>query len=258
MGDAQPRVQPSPDGSGAVSLNAQRSRGQRAANAFPWHRGRRGCGAAGFAGFQSLAPEQGRASWWPRRLGSTPATPPALPGACDAQRGQAAAEPTARRPASPASLPSPAHQLLPREPNFCCGLGLAEPEWLKALSRVAAGAAPPRGDDLAAVALVLVHLGGCRLASRQRHTAPARHVSKWILRAPGLLGRAGALGASAPPRTPCGQLGGILSLREGWRLERGRRHPVGVCRRPWAERSEARSTRPGAYIVGLGGWVLFA
>lgn len=190
VGDAQQLVQPSPGGSGAVSLNAQRSRGQRAANAFPWHRGRRGCGAAGFAGFQSLAAEQGRASWWPRRLGSTPATPPALPGACDASRGQAAAKPSARRPASPASLPSPAHQLLPREPNFCCGLGLAEPEWLKALSWVA-GAAPPRGDDLAAVALGLVHLGGCRLASRQRHTAPARHVSKWILRAPGLLGRAG-------------------------------------------------------------------
>lgn len=127
VGDAQPRAQPGPGGSGAVSLNAQRSRGQRAANAFPWHRGGRGCGAAGCAGFRSLAAEQGRASRWPRRLGSTPATPPALPGACDAQRGQAAAEPTARRPASPASLPSPAHQLLPREPNFCCGLGLRSP-----------------------------------------------------------------------------------------------------------------------------------
>lgn len=121
VGDAQPRVQPSPDGSGAVSLNAQRSRGQRAANAFPWHRGRRGCGAAGFAGFQSLAAEQGRASWWPRRLGSTPATPPALPGACDAQRGQAAAEPTARRPASPASPGAPHTNFCPASPTSAAG-----------------------------------------------------------------------------------------------------------------------------------------
>lgn len=47
VGDAQQRVQPSPGGYGAVSLNTQRSQGQRAANAFPWHRGRRGCGPWG-------------------------------------------------------------------------------------------------------------------------------------------------------------------------------------------------------------------
>lgn len=110
-------MQPSPArGGGAVSLNAQRSRGQRAANAFPWHRGRRGCGAACFAGFQSLSAEPGSASRWPRRRrGSTPATPPSPP--------------RSREPAMPGGaqlLPSPPRGVPPRQPgsraphtNFC-------------------------------------------------------------------------------------------------------------------------------------------
>lgn len=54
-----------------------------------------------------------------------------------------------------------------------CGAGVAR----GAQQGVAAGAAPPRGEDLATVALVLLRLGGRRLAARQRPSAPARRVS---------------------------------------------------------------------------------
>ncbi|XP_063663390.1 uncharacterized protein LOC134809620 isoform X3 [Pan troglodytes] len=50
----------------------------------------------------------------------------ALPAACDACWGQAAAVPSADRRAAPASRAL--HQLLPDKPNFCAGFGLAEPE----------------------------------------------------------------------------------------------------------------------------------
>ena len=82
---------------------------------------------------------------------------------------------------SPLQPLEPAHQLLPREPNFCDGLGLAEREWewrAVCIAWVVAGAASLLGDDLATVALVLLRLGGRGLAARQRRTAPAGRVSR--------------------------------------------------------------------------------
>ncbi|XDB46847.1 hypothetical protein AB1E18_000462 [Capra hircus] len=72
----------------------------------------------------------------------------------------------------------------PRAPhtNFCPasstsarGSDLRSRSGARRAAGVAAGAAPPRGDDLATVALVLLRLGGRRLAARQRPSAPARH-----------------------------------------------------------------------------------
>ncbi|XP_072879576.1 uncharacterized protein [Chlorocebus sabaeus] len=79
-----------------------------------------------------------------RASGARSAAPLALPAASDACRGQATAVPAADRRTAPASRAP--HQLLPDEPNFCAGFGLAEPERRAARSQGGGqgGSASPR------------------------------------------------------------------------------------------------------------------
>lgn len=136
----------------------------------------RGLRAAGLAWFQLLPAEQGRASWWPRRLGISLAAPVALPVACDTQWGRAAAAPSTGRRTSPASR-APHTNFCPASPTSAAGSDLRSGRGAQYTAWVAAEVAPPRQDDLATVALVLLRLGGYWLATRQRPTTPAGHVS---------------------------------------------------------------------------------
>ncbi|XP_025233154.1 uncharacterized protein LOC112619377 [Theropithecus gelada] len=109
-----------------------------------------GTGAAGAAGplgslgFSRSRRSRGMQLSGHRASGARPAAPLALPAASDACRGQTTAVPAADRRTAPASRAL--HQLLPEEPNFCAGFGLAEPERRAARSRGGGqgGSASPR------------------------------------------------------------------------------------------------------------------
>ncbi|XP_032117035.1 uncharacterized protein LOC116538657 isoform X2 [Sapajus apella] len=97
-----------------------------------------------------------------------------LPAACDAWWGRAAAVPSAERRTAPA----------PRAPhtNFCLtsptsapGSHLRSQNCAPRTAGAAARTDQPRRGVLATAALVLLRLGGCRLAARKRPTAPSRH-----------------------------------------------------------------------------------
>lgn len=111
-----------------------------------------GTGAAGAAGPRcSLGSSRSR---WSRGAqlschgasGAGPAAPPALPVATDAQCGRAAAAPTSARHTPPPR--EPRTQLLPREPNFCAGRGLASRSGAPLAAPAAAGAEPRRPAEV--------------------------------------------------------------------------------------------------------------
>uniref|UniRef100_A0A9L0S383 EGF-like domain-containing protein n=1 Tax=Equus caballus TaxID=9796 RepID=A0A9L0S383_HORSE len=165
-------------GGGAVSLSAPEGRGGRAASAFPWHRGCGGCGPPG-----SLASSRSRRSRGAQlgghcASGARPAAPPAL----RSRRclvGRAAAAPSVDRRGSPAPR-APRTNFCPASPTSAAGSDWRSRRGARREAWVAAGAAPPRRDDLASVAPGLLCLGGRRVAARQRPTAPAGHVISWI------------------------------------------------------------------------------
>lgn len=174
-GWGRPATRRARGGGGAVSLSAPEGRGGRAASAFPWHRGCGGCGPPG-----SLASSRSRRSRGAQlgghcASGARPAAPPAL----RSRRclvGRAAAAPSVDRRGSPAPR-APRTNFCPASPTSAAGSDWRSRRGARREAWVAAGAAPPRRDDLASVAPGLLCLGGRRVAARQRPTAPAGHVS---------------------------------------------------------------------------------
>lgn len=149
-----------------------------------------------------------------------------------------------------ARLASPTHQLLPGEPNFCGGLGLAARE--RRAARVVAGAALPRGDDLPTLALgapVLPCRGGRRLAARQRPSAPAGHVS-------GARARLDAWGERAPCRPrPSPDRAQTLQTE---RFPPGRAGGAGCPKAPGGVRGCPRRIAAGTRSPACGVWGLCA
>ena len=112
---------------------------------------------------------------------------------------------------------------------------------------VAAGAAPPGGDDLATVALVLLRLGGRRLAARQSPSAPSRHVSgARALR--DAVGGEPAPYASAHPRPAAVLAAAAVPSRKGWRAGVAGGHRAGSASSP--RRSAAGTLSPARPRVG--------
>lgn len=157
----------------------------------PGLRGPRGRGAR--SGSSSSRRSRGAQLGGRCASGARPAAPPSLPVACAAWCHRAAAAPSSGRRTSPAPR-APHTNFCPASPTCARASDLRSRGSARRAVRVAAEAAPPRGEDLAPVALVPRRLGGRRLAARQRPAAPAGHGS--VARA---LQDSGESGPCAPP-----------------------------------------------------------
>lgn len=199
-------------GGAAVSLSApagpRREGGERVSMA-PGLRGPRGRGAR--SGSSSSRRSRDAQLGGRCASGARPATPPSLPVACAAWCHRAAAAPSSGRRTSPAPR-APHTNFCPASPTCARASDLRSRGSARRAVRVAAKAAPPRGEDLAPVALGPPRLGGRRLAARQRPAAPAGHGSG--ARALWDSGESGPC-APPPPRGPGARRSRSLSLREG-------------------------------------------